>query len=96
MDADFGDQLHASLLSRGFVFEVELESPDIFASWCRYYERRGQRIRLLWDAKDEWFVLQGGKHLRPLAIRTPSELAANGIDEFLADVDLDRVAPPAV
>ena len=96
MDADFRNLLHVSLLSRGFALEAEVESPESFGSWYRDYERSGQRIRLLWDGKDRWFVLQGGQRWRDLAIRKPTDLSTSGIDEFLRHADLERVAPPAV
>ena len=78
------------------MLETELLTPESFGSWYRDYERAGQRIRLLWDGKDQWFVLQGGQRWRDLVIRKPADLATNGIDEFLNHADLERVAPPAV
>ena len=86
MSAKFGARLHDGLLARGYVVETEFDSPDSFGSWYKDYIRPDQRVRLLWDGRDQWFVLQGGKQWRDLAIRRPSELA-DGIDEFLAHAD---------
>lgn len=83
MDFALVTRLHEGLLARGYAVETVHESPESFGSWYRDYARGRERVRLIWDGKDQWFVLQGGKQRRDLAIKRPAELGAEGIESFL-------------
>ena len=87
MSAKLGARLHEGLLARGYAVEASLDSPESFGSWYKDYLRSDRRVRLIWDGRDQWFVLQGGSTWRDLAIKRPAELVASGIDEFLAHAD---------
>jgi hypothetical protein len=61
MTADLTVLLNEGLLGRGYAIERTQESPEAFGSWYRDYTRGDQRLRLVWDGRDQWFVLQGAQ-----------------------------------
>lgn len=81
--AVWADHLNRAFLERGYCIEYE-QKPESFGSWYRDYVRGDRRLRLIWDGRDRWFVLQGGTTWRDLIIQTPSELEQNGIEAFFA------------
>ena len=83
---EYRDQLHAVMVARGFVLEVD-EVSAAFGSWYRDYVSGQRRFRLIWDGRDEWFVLQGGSAWGDLAIARPADLAESGLDKLLAAVE---------
>ena len=86
MTAKLADHLHQGLLARGYVVEAEVNSPESFGSWYRDYRRSDRQVRLIWDGRDGWFILQGDEQWRDLAIKRPNELT-HQIEEFLAHAD---------
>jgi len=87
MTADLRVLLDEGLLARGYAVEATQENPESFGSWYRDYVRGEKRVRLIWDGRDRWFVLQGGKKWHDLAIKRPADLSGDALDEFLAHAD---------
>jgi hypothetical protein len=87
MTADVSVLLDEGLLARGYAVERTQENPESFGSWYRDYVRGEQRVRLIWDGRDQWFVLQGGKEWHDLAIRRPADLVGGALHEFLTHAD---------
>ena len=87
MIAELKDRVHQGLLARGYSLEESLESSASFGSWYRDYVRAHRRVRLIWDGRDEWFVLQGGHDRQDLSVKRPAELTASGVNEFLGHAD---------
>jgi hypothetical protein len=87
MTADLRVLLNEGLVARGYAVERTQENPESFGSWYRDYVRGEQRVRLIWDGRDQWFVLQGGKEWRDLAIKRPADLVGSALNDFLAHAD---------
>jgi hypothetical protein len=69
------------------MIEAEREEPTSFGSWYQDYVRDQQRVRLIWDGRDQWFVLQGGKDWHNLWIKRAEDLDGAGLEDFLAVAD---------
>ena len=78
------DRLHDGLVARGYSVAASADTPEAFGSWYVDYLRSDRQLRLIWDGRDQWFVLQGGTPWSDLAIKRPDELAGAGLDDFLA------------
>jgi hypothetical protein len=87
MIAELKDRLHQGLLARGYSLVDNLEGSASFGSWYQDYVRADRRVRLIWDGRDEWFVLQGGRDWQDLSVMRPAELTATGVSEFLGHTD---------
>ena len=87
MRNELRDHIRDGLLARGYVAEGAVDSPEAMGSWYEDYVRRDRRIRLVWDGRDEWFVMQGGIPWRDLAVQRPGALAGGGLDDFLAHAE---------
>lgn len=87
MNAELRAQLHAGLLARGYLVEATHDDPQSFGSWYTDYIHVDKRVRLIWDGRDQQFVLQGGTQWRDLAVKRPADLIAAGVDAFLSDAE---------
>jgi hypothetical protein len=87
MKDEWRHRLDEGLMARGYQLEYPEETSESFGSWYRDYGRSGKRIRLIWDGRDQWFVLQDNSKSRDLAIKTPKDLANEGVEEFLRFAD---------
>ena len=87
MPAGPREQLHATFLARGYRVEFQLDSPEAFGSWFVDYLRSDRRFRLIWDGKDDQFILEGGQQWHVIAIKRPAELRSGGIASFLLEVE---------
>ena len=79
--------LNEGLVARGYAVEATQDNPESFGSRYCDYIRGEQRVRLIWDGRDQWCVLQGGKKWRDLAFKRPAELTGAALDEFLSYAD---------
>jgi hypothetical protein len=64
------EELNRELRGRGFELIEDVSDPEAFGSRYATYSREAESIRLIWDGKDEWLVLQR---------RSTSETAWNDI-----------------
>jgi hypothetical protein len=48
-------------LRERYAVESAQDERKSFGSWCLDNVHVGRRLRLVWDGKDQWFVLQGGQ-----------------------------------
>ena len=84
MDTFLRDQLHAALIARAFKLSESREDPQAFGSWYGIYFRADHSVRLMWDGKEQRFVLQAPPDWRDLAVKRPAELKSEGFSRFLA------------
>lgn len=87
MTADLRVLLDKGLRARGYAVESTQEDAESFGSWYCDYVRGEQRLRLIWDGRDQWFVLQGGETWHDLAIKRPADLIGDALNDFLAHAD---------
>jgi hypothetical protein len=84
---DLRNRLHSALVAVGFVLVVERSNPESYGGWQRDYVRGGELIRLTWNNETWYFTLDGGKPLRTIASKSPGDLSATGLAEFIASTN---------
>jgi hypothetical protein len=81
-----------ALGARGYVLEEERYTPESFGYRSRLYRRDAKTaLSLQWEARDYWFILQGGIPWRDLAIyrdvRTSTDSPDAIVRALLTDLD---------
>ena len=54
------DHVSTALEARGFTLAEDENHPEAFGSRFMIYEKDADSIRLVWDGKQEWLMLQRG------------------------------------
>ena len=81
-----------ALGARGYVLEEEHYAPESFGYRSRLYRRDPKTaLSLQWEARDYWFILQGGTPWRDLAIyrdvRTSTDSPDAIVRTLLSELD---------
>lgn len=70
---------------RGYALENDQYVPEAFDYRSRLYRRDAKSaMSLLWDARDYWFILQGGSPWRDLAIYRDARHTRDGPEAIVA------------
>ena len=75
------------MAQRGFTLEREAYAPESFGHRSHAYRRDARSAAsLLWDARDEWFILQGGNPWRDLAIYKEARSSEDSPEQIVANL----------
>jgi hypothetical protein len=81
-----------ALERRGYLLEDEHYATESFGYRSRTYRKHEKAaLSLLWEARDYWFIVQGGHPWRDLAqyrgVRTTTDSPERIVDTLLSEVD---------